>query len=214
MNRASKAPIVLSIGLWFSLLAVQHVYAQTSAVGSIAPVRISELGLDGEVGSAIDLVGPADSSAGALRSVLVHRLQCWIDGVHGCVDADINDPRVRAFRRHLSFGEYSKDGAVTVLFPDGSQIELSIERRAELDALSFDERAYATNVLMDTARAPGVPNVPSDLNELERLAAEVGPEVESALERLRDRLTGSIDSTRASSARAVEPTVRQTALAQ
>lgn len=200
MIRASTTPFVLSIGLWCSLLAIQTVAAQSSAVGSIAPVRISELGLDDELVSAIDLVGPGSTSAGALRDRLIDRLQCWIDGVDGCVEADVNDPRVRAFRRHLSFGTYPQDGGVTVLFPDGSRIELGIGRKQGKDLVSWDERAYATTVLVDTARAPGVPFVPTQLSALERLSYDVSPEVHSALERLRTRLQASVDSSRVSPA--------------
>ena len=194
MFRASKTPFVLSIGLWFSLLAVQHVAAQTQGVGSIAPVRISELGLDDELTSAIDLVGPDHSSAGDHRSALIQRLQCWIDGIEGCAQVDRNDPRVRAIRRYLSFGTYAQDSSITVLFPDDSRIELRLTRNADASIESWDEPAYASEVLLDTARAPGVPAVPLRSSELERLAQGVDPEIERALERLKARLNDASDS--------------------
>ncbi len=202
MIRINASPLVFFLGVWCTVLAAQPAsetssHAQMAPVARIAPVHIHELGLAEHVRSAIDLVGPQSSSAGALRAVLVERLQCWIDGVADCVQADINDPRVRAYRRHLAFGDYPQDGTVSVRFPDGSRIDLGIARSAPGPAGAWRGRAYVATVQVDTAQAPGVPVIPMQLRALNELADEVMPDVASALHRLRARLAAAVDASHA-----------------
>src|SRR6056297_1178082 len=118
MARLLKRLFIPCIGSWFFLLSAQQLFAQQPFEVPIDTIRIADLGLEGKVSSAFDLVGSDDPSAGRNRTVLAHRLQCWIDGVESCTFADQNDPRVRAIRRFLATAPADRTGEVVVCFPD------------------------------------------------------------------------------------------------
>lgn len=193
MARFNEVLSVSAVILWAGFLAVQPLAAQPIEVTD-DPIRIADFGLEAQVTSAIDLVGPEDGSAGRHRAALVERLQCWIDGTAQCSVADRNDPRVRAIRRFIGVGPKDRDGAVTVSFPDDSRVEVKLERVADLDPNDWDQKVYEAVVLPDTAQAPGLPSVPSRPDQLEGLVYEGSPEIQAALKRLKARLVAPVPS--------------------
>lgn len=166
MTRLIKALCVPSIGSWLLLFAAQplvtqHAAAQTAVDLPGDPVWIADFGLERELSSALDLVGPESGSAGKHRAVLAHRLQCWIDGVESCTFADRNDDRVRDIRRFLVKGPLDRDATIRVHFPDQSQIELRLTRVAELDSHDLDQPFYQVAVLADRVQVPGLAVIPA-----------------------------------------------------
>lgn len=188
MVRLIKTLFPLSIGAWVSVVAVQPLAAQQSVDLPGDTVWIADFGLESQIPSAIDLVGPEHGSAGRNRAALVHRIQCWIDGVESCSVVDRNDPRVRAIRRFLGMAPVDRHGAVLVHFPDQTRIEVRLVRASNLDDDAWARSAYELAVLPDTALAPGLPTVPSRLDQFEGLDYEGAPAVRAALERLKHRL--------------------------
>ncbi|NEZ03084.1 hypothetical protein G4Y73_02840 [Wenzhouxiangella sp. XN201] len=183
MVRFIKALLVLSAGAWFSMGG-----AQKPADFESNPVRIADLGLESNIRSAIDLVGPDGGSAGRHRDALVRRLQCWIDGVEDCSAADLNDPRVRAMRRFIAQGRAEQDGMVTIHFPDRTRVMVRLEQLPDLDPNDWEQRVYEAVVLPDTVQAPGLPAVPTRHGDFEGFAYMGQPAIQAALERLKQRI--------------------------
>lgn len=196
MFRLIKALFVLSTGSWFSLASVPQLAAQQSIELPGETIRIVDFGLERRIPSAIDLVGPETGSAGRYRDALVRALQCWIDGVEGCAAADRNDPRVRAIRRFLAQDDGARAGAITVEFPDRTRIQVRVQRLTDLGPDDWDRRAYASEVLTGTVRAPGLAAVPTRPGQFEGFAYEGSPEIEAALMRLKQRLDVSPEPAR------------------
>lgn len=196
MSRLIKAVFVLSTGSWFSLASVPQLAAQQSIELPGETVRIGDFGLEGRIPSAIDLVGPEEGSAGRYRAALVDALQCWIDGIEDCVAADRNDPRIRAVRRFLARNAGDRAGAIIVEFPDRTSVQLRVQRLAGLGPEDWDRRAYASEVLTGTVHAPGLAAVPTRPGQFESFAYEGSPEIEAALQRLKQRLDVSFEPTR------------------
>jgi hypothetical protein len=193
MARLNTAVSAFPVILWLCLFAVRPAAAQQTVEVTDDPIRIADFGLEAQVTSAIDLVGPQDGAAGRYRAALAERLTCWIDGTERCSVADRNDPRVRAMRRFLGVGPRDRDGAITVVFPDDSSVEVKLER-IDVDPDDWDERVYQAVVLPDTARAPGLPSIPSRSDQVDGLAHESSPEIQAALERLKARLEAPLPS--------------------
>lgn len=187
MARLINTLFVISIGTWFSLVVSEPSAAQQPNDLLNNPLRSADLGLEKEIPSAIDLVGPAGGSAGRNRADLVHRLQCWIDGDESCSVADLNDPGVRAIRRFLVQRPNDRGGAVAIHFPDQTRITVRLARVSDLDPNDWDQRVYETVVLPDTVQAPGLREVPSSPDEFEKLADEGTPAIRAALARLKER---------------------------
>lgn len=187
MARLLTIFLVLVVGLGGSIAVLQYPGARQSAQPPGEPVRISDLGLEDRIPSAIDLVGPRDGPAGRKRAALVNRLQCWIDGTEGCSVADRNDPRVRAVRRFLALGPDDRDGVVTVHFPDRTRIVVRVARIPDLEPDDWDRRVYEPVVVPETAQGPDLPAVPSSPGEFEGFSHEGTPEIDAALERLKQR---------------------------
>ncbi len=183
MIRSIKALSLIAVVCWCS-----HSNAQADTEPMTDGVRIADLGLDAQIPSAIDLVGPERSPAGRNRAALVHRLQCWIDGIERCSAADRNDPRVLAIRRFLGRGADGPDGAVIVHFPDRTRVEVRLVRAQDPGPDAMTESAYAPVVLPDTAHGPGLPAVPSLPGQFEGFAYEGSAEIRAALKRLEQRL--------------------------
>ncbi|MGB0514395.1 MAG: hypothetical protein ACPGJE_06105, partial [Wenzhouxiangellaceae bacterium] len=194
MARLLKALIILSVCAWCFVLFTPPVLAQQPVELNGGAVRISDLGLEREVLSAIDLVGPQDGSAGRNRSALTHRLKCWIDGIASCSFADKNDPRVRAIRRFLGLGPPDQDGSVIVHFPDQTRIEVRLMRVADPDVIDWKQSVYQPVVLTGTAEAPGLAAVPSRPDHFVGFAYDGAPAIEAALERLKYRFEEASDS--------------------
>lgn len=187
MIRSIQALSLVAVVGWCSL-SPAHSHAQPDMEPMADGVRIADLGLDVQIPSAIDLVGPERSLAGRNRATLAHRLQCWIDGIERCSAADRNDPRVLAIRRFLGRGADGPDGAVIVHFPDRTRVEVRLVRATDPGPDAMIESAYAPVVLADTARGPGLPAVPTLPGQLEGFAYEGSPEIHAALQRLEQRL--------------------------
>lgn len=161
MARLIKILLVFSVGSWFLVMALKQPAAQQSADLPDDNVWIAELGLEDQIKSAIDLVGPEHASAGRNRAALVYRLQCWIDGVESCSVADRNDPRVRAIRRFLAMGPADQDGAVIILFPDQTRIEVQLVRVPDLDPNDWGQSVYQPVVVPESVHGPRLPAIPS-----------------------------------------------------
>lgn len=155
----------------FSILALVSWGSPATGQQSIElpgdPIVAADLGIETGVRSAVQL---ADSQpdAAARRKTLSDRLQCWIDGVEGCVAASANDPRVRAIRRFLALESSGRPGVFFVHFPDESRITVRIERRVpgsatnpatnsatDPDSLDWRESAYRLEVLPASVEMPG-----------------------------------------------------------
>ncbi|NKI36102.1 hypothetical protein HFP89_13105 [Wenzhouxiangella sp. XN79A] len=188
MVRSIKAHFVLFLGTWMWLVGVQHASAQAWDGESSQAIRIADFGLEEQIPSAIDLVGPEHGAAGRSRAILAQRVQCWIDGLERCTFADRNDPRVRAVRRFLGLGPDDRDAAVIVHFPDRTQVQVRLVRAADPGPDTLIQSAYAPVVLADTARAPDLPTVPSQPGQLDGFAYQGTSEIRAALDRLKRRL--------------------------
>jgi len=201
MARLIKAVCIPSIGSWFLLLAAQQLLVQSLAAQQVPDVpgeavRIADLGLEDEIPSAIDLVGPDHGSPGRNRELLAHRLQCWIDGVESCTFADPNDDRVRDMRRFLVRGPMDRDGTVIVYFRDQTRIDVSLVRTAELNRADWEQPVYRPEVLPETVQAPGLSAVPLSLGQFAGFEYDGTPAIEAALGRLEDRLEASAEQDR------------------
>ena len=207
MTRLIKAVCVPSIGSCFLLLAAQHLLVQSLAAQQVPDVPgeavgIADLGLEGEIVSAIDLVGPDHGSAARNRELLAHRLQCWIDGIESCTFADPNDDRVRDMRRFLVQGPMDRDGAIIVHFGDQTRINVILARTAELDRDDWEQRFYRSEALPHTVQAPGLLAVPSSLGQFAGFGDVYAdnPAIEAALQRLKERLEASAEPERTAAA--------------
>jgi hypothetical protein len=201
MARLIKAVCIPSIGSWFLLLAALALLVQNLAAQQVLEVpgeavRIADLGLEDEIPSAIDLVGPDHGSAGRNRELLAHRLQCWVDGIESCTFADRNDDRVRDMRRFLVQGPKDRDGTVSIHFGDQTRIEVSLVLAAELDRDDWEQRFYRTEVVSHTVRAPGLVAVPSSLGQFAGFEYEGTVAIRAALDRLKQRLEASAEPDR------------------
>lgn len=203
MARLIKALCVPSIGSWLFLFAMQQLVAQQAAAQEAvevpgAAIRITDLGLEDEIPSAIDLVGPEHGSAGRNRERLAHRLQCWVDGDESCTVADRNDDRIRDIRRFLVEGPMDRDGMIRVHFPDQTHIELVLVRTAALDPIDWEQQVYRPVVLAETVEAPGLAAVPSNPGQFTGSDYQGAPAIRSALERLKQRLDAPVQPDRTS----------------
>lgn len=201
MTRLIKALCVPSIGSWLVLFAAQplvtqHAAAQTAGDLPGDPVWIADFGLERELPSALDLVGPESGSAGTHRAVLAHRLQCWIGGVESCTFADRNDDRIREIRRFLVEGPLDRDGVLRVDFPDQTQVVVQLVRTPDLEPNDWDQPFYELTVLAESVHAPGLTSVPVHPDDLVGFAYEGTPDVRAALERLKKRIEESADTRR------------------
>ena len=155
MTRVIRIITALFIGSWLFIAVHQESSAQKPVRLPEDPIRIADFGLENQISSAIDLVGPAHGPADRNRAALVHRLQCWIDGMESCSVADRNDPRVRAIRRFVTRGALDRGGAVLIHFPDRTRIEVRLKRVSDLGPDDWGQRVYELVVLPDTARPLG-----------------------------------------------------------
>ncbi|MDZ7791536.1 MAG: hypothetical protein U5L08_13790 [Xanthomonadales bacterium] len=155
MARVIRIVTALFIGSWLLIAAHQESSAQRPVRLPDDPIWIADFGLESQIPSATDLVGPENGPAGQNRAALVHRFQCWIDGMESCSVADRNDPRVRAIRRFVTQGALDRGGAVIVHFPDRTRIEVKLKRVPDLGPDDWGQRVYELVVLPDTARALG-----------------------------------------------------------
>jgi len=194
MTGSIKTLFALSLGCWFSLLAAQQTEAPPSIELIDDRVRIADFGLEDQIVSAIDLIGPEEGSAGRNRVALAHRLQCWIDGNESCSTRDRNDRRVRAIRRFLGSAPTDRYGAVVVHFPDRTRIDIAVRRLPEPAPNDWTQSAFALRVLQDTAQAPGLASVPSRAEHFEGFVYNGPAAVRSALRRLEQRLRTPADS--------------------
>lgn len=197
MARLIKTLLVLSIGSWFSLVDAQQPVKLPADT-----VWISDLGLEEQIPSAIDLIGPEGGSAGRNRDALARRMECWIDGLESCSVADANDARVREIRRFLTHGPQDRHGSMMIHFPDRTRIELRLERVTDLGPNDWDQRVYEPVVIAGSAQAPGLRAVPSRPGELSDFAEAAPPEIRPALERLKRRLEASVEAGSGTSAAA------------
>jgi len=193
MPRLTKTFVLFYIGSLFSLLVAKQLAAQQAVSLPSDPVLVADLSLEDQVPSAIDLLGPGDGPAGRNRAALVHQLQCWIDGTECCVDADLNDPRVRELRRFLAFGPSDQHGVVVVGFPDQSRIKVRLGRVPDLDSVEWQQSVYSLEVLPATAHAPGLPAVPFREVDLASFVYDGPPSIEAALNRLKQRIEDSAE---------------------
>lgn len=182
MVRLIKALLVLSVGAWPSIVSAQQPADLVSD-----PILIEDLGLEAEIPSAIDLIGPDDGSAGRHRDALVRRLHCWIDGIQHCSVADPNDPRVRAMRRFVTQGRVDQDGVMAIHFSDRTRVKVRLEHLPDVDEIDWDQRIYRTVVLPGTVQVPGLPTVPSRPGHFKDFVYQGRPAIEAALERLKQR---------------------------
>lgn len=179
---------VLLLASWLWLSAVQYAAAQPATDAPNAPIRIADFGLEEQIPSAIDLVGPDHGAAGRNRAMLAQRVQCWIDGIERCSFADLNDDRVRAIRRFLGLGPADRDGALRVHFPDRTHVEVRLVRVPEPGPDTLKQSAYAPVVLQDTTRAPDLASVPTRVAQLEGFVYDGAADIREALDRLKQRL--------------------------
>lgn len=155
MARMIVGLFVLSICAWFSAACAQIAQQQTFEL-RVDSIPIADLGLEEQVPSAIDLVGPEQSAAGRSRAALIVRLRCWIDGNESCLMADKNDPRVRAIRRFLGQGQAERSGSVMVHFPDLTRVEVRLVRLVNAGRTDWDQSTYDAAVLTESVQAPGL----------------------------------------------------------
>lgn len=188
MARLIMAMYVLSVGSWLSLLTSQQLAADQPAHVLNDMIGIGDFGLESQIPSAIDLVGPEHGPAGRNRAALVHGLQCWIDGIESCSVADRNDPRVRAIRRYLSQGPVDQAGAVVVHFPDQTRVEVTLRRETDLDPADWEQRVYEPVVLAESVQVPGLSAIPSTLDDFEGFEYDGTTAIRDALARFRTRL--------------------------
>jgi len=163
MSRLIKTLFIPCFGPWLFVMAAQPLAAQQAGEMPAYTIRIAELGLEDQVPSAVGLVGPEDGKAARNRAALVHRLQCWIDGVESCTFADRNDPRIRAIRRFLVTGPVDRDSAIVVDFPDRTRVDLRLARESDPDPNDWDQRVYELVVLHEkSVQAQGQPRYTHD----------------------------------------------------
>lgn len=161
MARLIKTSLILSIGFWLLLVVGKQLAAQQAVEVASAKVRITDLGLESQVPSALDLVGPERGSAGRNRAALVYRLQCWIDGIENCTVADQNHPSVRAIRRFLASSSSDRQGAVVVHFSDQTWVEVRLVRASDLDPNDWDRRVYELVVVPESVQASPADALPT-----------------------------------------------------
>ena len=188
MVRPITPHLVLLITSWLWLSAVQPAIAQPADDAAKSAIRIADFGLEDQIPSAIDLIGPEHGAAGRNRAVLAQRVQCWIDGIERCSFADLNDARVRAIRRFLGQGPADRDGAIRVHFPDRTQVEVRLVRVPEPGPDTLKQSAWAPVVLQDTTSAPDLAAVPMQPSQFDGFAYDGAVEIRAALDRLKQRL--------------------------
>ena len=188
MVRSITQHLVVLLASWVWLSVLQSTVAQPSADAAGEPIRIADFGLEDQIPSAIDLVGPEHGAAGRNRAMLAQRVQCWIDGSERCSFADRNDDRVRAIRRFLGLGPADLDGAVQVHFPDETRVEIRLVRVPDPGPDTLKQSAYAPVVMQDSARAPNLAAVPTRASQFEGFVYDGAVEIRAALDRLKQRL--------------------------
>lgn len=154
MVRSFQMFLALAISFLLSPAASGQAGGERTVRISDESIGIEVLGLERQLPSARELLGLGSGSADRNRAELIHRLQCWIDGLERCAPADLNDPRVREIRRFLGTGPKDRDGAVIIRFPDETRIQVRLQRVSDLDPHDWDQRTYEAIVLPQTLDAP------------------------------------------------------------
>lgn len=188
MVRSITPHLVLLVASWLWVSTIQHAVAQPAPAASNVSIRIADFGLEEQIPSAIDLVGPEHGAAGRNRAMLAQRVQCWIDGAERCSFADLNDDRVRAIRRFLGLGPADRDGALLVHFPDKTRVEVRLVRVQQPGPDTLKQSAYAPVVLQDTTHAPDLAVVPTRPGQFDGFVYDGAADIRDALERLKQRL--------------------------
>ncbi|RFF31737.1 hypothetical protein [Wenzhouxiangella sediminis] len=154
MARSLKPLFIVAILSSFSLVAAVQGSDQRTFRVPDESIGIDDLGLEHRVRSATQLVGSGEESGNQYRAELIHRLQCWIDGLEHCSPADLNDSRVREIRSFLGTGPKDRDGAVVIRFPDETRIQVRLQRVPEPDPQDWDRKTYEAIIVEEAGEAP------------------------------------------------------------
>lgn len=154
MVRSLQTFLALAISFLLSPVAAGQASGERTVQIPDESIGIEDLGLERLLPSARELLELGGGLADRHRAELIHRLQCWIDGLEGCAPADLNDPRVREIRRFLGTGPKDRDGAVVIRFPDETRIQVRLQRVSDLDPQDWDQRTYEAIVIPQTLDAP------------------------------------------------------------
>lgn len=111
-----------------------------------------------ELNSAIDLIGPEDSSAGLNRSRMRNVLNNHLNDRIGNLTIALGDLALRLLNRMISKSGLLNNFTVTVQFPDGTTIAITI--RGIQEGFQGDPNLFEMEIIESSAQGPGLPAVP------------------------------------------------------
>jgi len=121
-------------------------------------VDFDSLVLPPELDSAIDLVGPEDSAAGLNRSRMIIALNTYLNERISNLAIALGDLALRLLSRVISQSGLLNNLTITIEFPDGTSIPISIASIRE--GFQGDPNVFEMEILQNLAHGPGLTGVP------------------------------------------------------
>jgi hypothetical protein len=137
-----------------SLLSLMLLTTSGAALAQRVPT-IGDLGLD--LDSAIELVGPEDSSAGYNRLLLRNAIKNFYNRARGSLSADLQHLVERHSQRFREDGLID-GGQITITFPDDTSVVVKLNSFSP--EIGGPEFGMDLDVRTDTVQGPDLPAVP------------------------------------------------------
>jgi hypothetical protein len=150
-------------------------------------VPIEELGLFGQIPSAIDLVGPANSDAGVNRMALRNELEVYVNQAINSMALQLYDLAQMALMRFLSDSSVTWFGGFVITFPDGTSIRVNLDEMRHIPGAGDFAWAIEVEILEYTVMGGGLSSVPSHPGHFSNFMYQGDINVIGALIRLAER---------------------------
>jgi len=120
------------------------------------------------IDSAVSLIGPEDSAAGGLRIGLQNVIADRLRDTLFQIQLSLNNLALQALNGKIGPGKLEELSNFTVVFPDGTSIEVEVTRI--LGSVNSSQLRFDMKVDTQTARGPGLPFVPQSAGQFNRFS--------------------------------------------
>lgn len=150
-------------------------------------VPIEELGLFAEIPSAIDLVGPDESTAGMNRAALRNELERYVNQSINSAALQLYDLAQMALTQLLSDSSVTWFGGFVITFPDGTTIRVNLNGLRHVPGAGLFSWAIEVEILQHTVMGGGLSAVPLFPGHFSNFMYEGDINIVAALYRLAQR---------------------------